>query len=162
MANLSIKDVPEAWTEALRQRAARNHRSLQGELMAIVEVMVQDVQDVHGVQGAPDAVNLAAVPTAATAPHLGTQTKTHLANIGKGTLTGRGTFTGNGPVTGKGTVVGYDRRGQAIVQRGWKSVDEVLATIRAKYPDPVDQGPNSMEILRAEREARDQQLNRGR
>ena len=37
MPNLSIKDVPEAWAEALRQRAARNHRSLQGELMAIIE-----------------------------------------------------------------------------------------------------------------------------
>ncbi len=37
MSNLSIKDVPEAWAEALRQRAARNHRSLQGELMSIIE-----------------------------------------------------------------------------------------------------------------------------
>lgn len=37
MPNLSIKDVPEPWAEALRQRAARNHRSLQGELMAIIE-----------------------------------------------------------------------------------------------------------------------------
>lgn len=37
MPNLSIKDVPDAWAEALRQRAARNHRSLQGELMAIIE-----------------------------------------------------------------------------------------------------------------------------
>lgn len=37
MSNLSIKDVPEAWAQALRQRAARNHRSLQGELMAIIE-----------------------------------------------------------------------------------------------------------------------------
>ena len=37
MSNLSIKDVPEAWAESLRQRAARNHRSLQGELMAIIE-----------------------------------------------------------------------------------------------------------------------------
>lgn len=132
MANLSIKDVPEAWTEALRQRAARNHRSLQGELMAMVEVLVQEV---------PGAVP---VPASATALHLNPQAKTHLANISKG------------------TVVGYDRRGQAIVQRGWKSVDEVLAAMRAKFPDPVDQGPNSMEILRAEREARDQQLNRGR
>lgn len=35
--NLSIKDVPEDLAERLRQRAARNHRSLQGELMAIVE-----------------------------------------------------------------------------------------------------------------------------
>ena len=37
MPNLSIKDVPESLAEQLRQRAARNHRSLQGELMAIVE-----------------------------------------------------------------------------------------------------------------------------
>lgn len=41
MSNLSIKDVPEQWAETLRQRAARNHRSLQGELMAIIEAAVQ-------------------------------------------------------------------------------------------------------------------------
>ncbi|MBA4176918.1 MAG: hypothetical protein C0505_10225 [Leptothrix sp. (in: Bacteria)] len=35
--NLSIKDVPDDLAERLRQRAARNHRSLQGELMAIIE-----------------------------------------------------------------------------------------------------------------------------
>jgi plasmid stability protein len=42
MANLSIKDVPEVLAEALRQRAARNHRSLQGELMAIIERAAND------------------------------------------------------------------------------------------------------------------------
>jgi len=41
MPNLSIKDVPEDIAEALRQRAARNHRSLQGELMAIVKQAAQ-------------------------------------------------------------------------------------------------------------------------
>jgi plasmid stability protein len=35
--NLSIKDVPEEQVEILRQRAKRNHRSLQGELRAIVD-----------------------------------------------------------------------------------------------------------------------------
>ena len=35
--NLSIKNVPNELAERLRQRAARNHRSLQGELMAILE-----------------------------------------------------------------------------------------------------------------------------
>lgn len=40
MSNLSIKDVPEAWAESLRQRALRNHRSLQGELMSIIEQAV--------------------------------------------------------------------------------------------------------------------------
>ena len=40
MTTLSIKDVPEPWAEVLRQRAADNHRSLQGELMAILESVV--------------------------------------------------------------------------------------------------------------------------
>jgi len=35
--NLSIKKVPDETAGALRKRAARNHRSLQGELMAILE-----------------------------------------------------------------------------------------------------------------------------
>ena len=34
--NLSIKDVPDSVAQRLRQRAAANHRSLQGELMCIV------------------------------------------------------------------------------------------------------------------------------
>jgi plasmid stability protein len=35
--NLSIKNVPDALAEKLRARAERNHRSLQRELMAILE-----------------------------------------------------------------------------------------------------------------------------
>ena len=35
--NLSIRNVPEELAERLREQAARNHRSLQGELMAILE-----------------------------------------------------------------------------------------------------------------------------
>jgi plasmid stability protein len=35
--NLSIKNVPETVAQGLRERAAQNHRSLQGELMAILE-----------------------------------------------------------------------------------------------------------------------------
>jgi antitoxin FitA len=34
---LSIKTVPDELAGALRNRAKRNHRSLQGELMAILE-----------------------------------------------------------------------------------------------------------------------------
>ena len=37
LVNLSIKNVPEAVAQGLRERAAQNHRSLQGELMAIME-----------------------------------------------------------------------------------------------------------------------------
>ena len=35
--NLSVKNDPDALAAKLRKRAERNHRSLQGELMAILE-----------------------------------------------------------------------------------------------------------------------------
>lgn len=38
--NISIKNVPDAVGQALRARAEQNHRSLQGELMAILEQAV--------------------------------------------------------------------------------------------------------------------------
>jgi plasmid stability protein len=38
--NLSIKNAPDDVVQRLRQRAARHHRSLQGELMAIIEAAV--------------------------------------------------------------------------------------------------------------------------
>lgn len=39
--SLSIKGVPEELLERLRERAQRHHRSLQGELMAILEETLQ-------------------------------------------------------------------------------------------------------------------------
>ena len=63
MTNLSIKDVPDAWAENLRQRAARNHRSLQGELMAIIEQAVTVSADVEAFRG--DASNLDRLPICA-------------------------------------------------------------------------------------------------
>lgn len=53
MPNLSIKEVPEEIAEALRQRAARNHRSLQGELMAIIQQAVQPGNTAGQVPNAP-------------------------------------------------------------------------------------------------------------
>jgi len=41
VVNLSIKGVPVSVAERLRARAARNHRSLQGELMAIIEAAAE-------------------------------------------------------------------------------------------------------------------------
>ena len=41
MPNLSIKNVPESMLDDLRRRAADNHRSLQGELMAILTQSLQ-------------------------------------------------------------------------------------------------------------------------
>jgi plasmid stability protein len=38
--NLSIKNAPDDVVQRLRERAERHHRSLQGELMAIIEAAV--------------------------------------------------------------------------------------------------------------------------
>lgn len=40
--NLSIKNVPDALAAKLRERAERNHRSLQGELMVLLETAVEE------------------------------------------------------------------------------------------------------------------------
>jgi plasmid stability protein len=40
--NLSIKNAPEDLVQRLRDRAQRHHRSLQGELMAIIETAVRE------------------------------------------------------------------------------------------------------------------------
>ncbi|MGH8488668.1 MAG: FitA-like ribbon-helix-helix domain-containing protein [Gammaproteobacteria bacterium] len=39
--NLSIKNAPDDVVQRLRERASRHHRSLQGELMAILEESVR-------------------------------------------------------------------------------------------------------------------------
>jgi plasmid stability protein len=43
--NLSIKNVPDQVVHRLRERAARRHRSLQGELLAIIEEAVDSEQE---------------------------------------------------------------------------------------------------------------------
>lgn len=61
--NLSIKNVPEALAAKIRARAERNHRSLQGELMAIVDAAVRDdraASDGGAKQGWKSATQLAA------------------------------------------------------------------------------------------------------
>ena len=72
MANLSIKDVPESVAEALRQRAARNHRSLQGEVMAILEKA--SVADTAEQTAAPYRASLTESGAKAMAPETAPQT----------------------------------------------------------------------------------------
>jgi plasmid stability protein len=60
--SLSIKNVPEALAQRLRERAERNHRSLQRELMAILE---------HAARGDPalsPVLSTGARPAAEAAP----------------------------------------------------------------------------------------------
>ena len=40
--NLSIKNAPDQVVQRLRERAERHHRSLQGELLAIIEAAVRE------------------------------------------------------------------------------------------------------------------------
>ena len=40
--NLSIKNAPDEVVERLRERARRHHRSLQGELLAIIEAAARE------------------------------------------------------------------------------------------------------------------------
>jgi plasmid stability protein len=40
--NLSIKNVPDHLADRLRERAAAAHRSMQGELMAILEAALEE------------------------------------------------------------------------------------------------------------------------
>ena len=40
--NLSIKNVPEPVVQRLRERAKRHHRSLQGELLSIIEAAARE------------------------------------------------------------------------------------------------------------------------
>ena len=96
MPNLSIKDVPDSWAEALRQRAARNHRSLQGELMALVE----------------QAVNEAPA----------------FAYVGSGA--------------------------PRSIRQGGKTPEQVIAELRAKYPQPVAGQPLGVDIVRHDRDGR--------
>jgi len=110
MANISVKDVPEQWAEALRQRAARNHRSLQGELMFLIEQAVQG----------------------------GEAAAAKLENS-----------TGH-----EGRVVGFDPRGYPVVRHGWKTVEQVVAELNAKYPGPVTDVPRGVDIIRADRDSR--------
>ena len=105
MVNLSVKDVPDDLAERLRQRAARNHRSLQGELMAIIE------QAIHEPAQAPG-------PLAPQAPV--------------------GVSSGNRP----------------SLRRGGKTIEQIAAEHRTRFPQPIRGGPDAVDIIRAERDAR--------
>ena len=59
--NLSIKAVPDALAQRLRERAERNHRSLQGELMALIERAAAEPQPDDTATPAPRASGLVGV-----------------------------------------------------------------------------------------------------
>ncbi len=96
--NLSIKGVPVDLAERLRARAARNNRSLQRELMTIIEAAA------HSADSSP-ALSSAAV---------------------------------------------FPRKPGAAT----RSIDEVIARIRERVPEPLADAPLGVDIIRAARDGR--------
>jgi plasmid stability protein len=94
--NLSIKGVPDELAERLRQRAARHHRSLQGELMALLEAALE-------------------------APN-----------------------TGVPPVIAQG----------GSFRQAGKTIEQIAAEHLVRYPQPIDDGLRSVDIIRADRDSR--------
>lgn len=94
MPSLSIKDVPESLLVAIRRRAARNHRSLQGELMALISQAAAEE---------PEADRMP--PKVARPPRP-------------------------------------------------KTIEQIAAEHRARWPRPFANGPRAVDIVRAERDAR--------
>jgi antitoxin FitA len=99
MPNLSIKNVPDALLEKLRERAARNHRSIQGELMALLSASVE-----------PEAARSVLASSALVEPQM--------------------------------------RR------TGTRRIDEIAAEHRKRWRKPLAKGPRSVDLIRAERDAR--------
>lgn len=108
--NLSIKLVPDQLAARLRKRAENNHRSLQGELMAIIAAAV----------GAPPSDALAA---------------------------------GNA-VAARGAIDGFDRRGRPIVRKGTLRIEDIAAELRRRAPEPRQDFPRSVDIVRELRDSR--------
>ena len=94
MHTLSIKNVPAAVLKKLRQRAKENNRSLQGELLFIVNEASKEV------------------------PH-----------------------------SRPGAVLDRSRTGT-------KTVAQIAAEVRARYPQPDTSTPSGVDIIRAARDAR--------
>ncbi len=118
MPNLSIKDVPESWAQALRQRAERNHRSLQGELMCLVE------------QAVSTAISDLNKPMTSSP----TRTLSSKAPLGQG--------------------LEWDPPGRSITRRGTKTIEQIYAEHLIRFPQPITEGPMSVDIIRQDRDSR--------
>lgn len=126
MTTLTIKDVPEALADILRQRAARNHRSLQGELMSILESAT--AQALPDPNPNPNPNSSPAHDSAALRGHAD-------------------------PSTRAGSVVAMSKHGP-IVRQGWKTPEQIFAEQRSLYPMPLHDQASSLALIREDRDSR--------
>jgi len=135
--NLSIKAVPQELAERLRRRAERHHRSLQGELMAIIEAAAAEEVDA----GAGSSVG----QSASTSTSTGTSTGAIAIGRSEAPRAAAPNAAATSPAS-PGTQV-----------QGWKTVEQLLAERRARgwKPHPSLAGtPQAVNITRADRDSR--------
>ena len=135
--NLSIKGVSDQVADRLRVRAERHHRSLQGELMAIVERAASEDD------ATPAAARSAAMPGAAMPG---------AAMPGAASATGPNTAGAAAP-----TLAQPAAPHGPVLRQGWRSIDDLLADRRERGPlaTPPSGGlPLAVDIVRADRDSR--------
>lgn len=134
MATLSIKNVPADIVEKLRERAARNHRSMQGELLALVTAASAAEAHYDGVSRRDGEL-----PALIIAGGSGT----HAGDAGAGAGGGSGSGDNSRPPR-----AGHTRK------KGTKTIEEIMEAQRKRFPEPVTEGPLSVDMIRADRDAR--------
>ena len=135
--NLSIKAVPQELAERLRRRAERHHRSLQGELMVIIEAAAAEEVDA----GAGSSVGQS------TSTGTGTGTSTGAVAIGRS----------EAPRAAAPNAAAPSPASPGTQVQGWKTVEQLLAERRARgwKPHPSLAGtPQAVDIIRADRDSR--------
>ena len=125
--NLSIKAVPQELAERLRRRAERHHRSLQGELMVIIEAAAAEEVDAGAGSSVGQSAN-AGASRRSEAPRAAASNASATSPPSPGTQV-----------------------------QGWKTVEQLLAERRARgwKPHPSLAGtPQAVDIIRADRDSR--------
>ncbi len=137
--NLSIKAVPQELAERLRRRAERHHRSLQGELMAIIEAAAAEEVDAGAGSSVGQSTSTSAGPI--TGPITGA------VAIGRS----------EAPRAAAPNAAAPSPASPGTQVQGWKTVEQLLAERRARgwKPHPSLAGtPQAVDITRADRDSR--------
>jgi hypothetical protein len=57
-------------------------------------------------------------------------------------------------ISGRTGVAGFDRFGHPITRRGSKTIEQIAAEHRQRFPEPIRGGPLAVDIIRADRDSR--------
>ncbi|MDQ6683924.1 MAG: Arc family DNA-binding protein [Pseudomonadota bacterium] len=130
--NLSIKGVPDDVAERLRARAGRNHRSLQGELMAIVSEAATQASPMAPPRDADGRV----------------------ANSGPDSSSDGGHRTALATAERKRLASTLARNVDTGTRHGWRTSEDIAAELKRRFPKATQGVPLALDIVRADRDAR--------